>query len=111
MGAATEQNLYKNIGDSEVCTDFKMLQVKYLSFFSARRDGRYLGSLAISFMVLILTCSIAYVRSHGAKLARFTFGKLFVHEGEVISSIVAYRWGNFTKIILCSAKLIIVFIT
>jgi hypothetical protein len=43
---ATEHNLLKNIGDVEVCTDFKMLKVKVQCIFfstvgfSPRMDGR-----------------------------------------------------------------------
>jgi hypothetical protein len=45
---AIEHNLYKNIGDIYVCTDFEMLKVKVPDIFfgtegfSARRDRRYL---------------------------------------------------------------------
>ena len=44
---ATEHDLYKIIGDIDVCTEFEMLQVKVpISFlgtvgFSLRREGRY----------------------------------------------------------------------
>jgi hypothetical protein len=40
-----EHNLYKNIGDVDVCTEFEMLKVKvlYLFFFSAQWVSRYLG--------------------------------------------------------------------
>lgn len=45
---ATEHNLYKNIGDIDVCTEFEMLKVKVpITFlgtvgFSPLREGRYL---------------------------------------------------------------------
>jgi hypothetical protein len=35
-GVATEHDLYKNIGDVDVCTEFEMLKSMYLSFFSAQ---------------------------------------------------------------------------
>jgi hypothetical protein len=54
LGVAIEHNLLKIIRDIKLCTDFKILQVKVpIIFFgtpgfSARRDGRYYCSLAIS---------------------------------------------------------------
>jgi hypothetical protein len=44
---ATEHDLYKSIGDVNVCTEFEMLKVKVpINFlgtvgFSLRREGRY----------------------------------------------------------------------
>ena len=46
---ATEHDLYKNIRDIDVCTEFEMLKVKVPIIFlgtvgfSPRRDGRYVG--------------------------------------------------------------------
>jgi hypothetical protein len=45
---ATEHKLYKNIGDTDMCTNFEMLEVKvpivFLGTvgFSPPREGRYL---------------------------------------------------------------------
>jgi hypothetical protein len=33
LGVATEHDLYKNIGDVDVCTEFEMLKVKVLIIF------------------------------------------------------------------------------
>jgi len=47
---AAEHNLCRNIGDIDVCTEFKMLKVKVpINFlgtvdFSQRREGRYTES-------------------------------------------------------------------
>ncbi len=45
---ATEHNLYENIGDIDVCTEFEMLKVKVpiiflgTAGFSPLREGRYI---------------------------------------------------------------------
>jgi hypothetical protein len=47
LGVATEHDLYKSIGDVNVCTEFEMLKVKVpINFlgtvgFSLRREGPY----------------------------------------------------------------------
>jgi hypothetical protein len=38
-----ERDLYKNIGDVDVCTEFEMLKVKVPIIFSAWRVFRYIG--------------------------------------------------------------------
>jgi hypothetical protein len=51
---ATEHDLYKNIGDVDVCIEFNIFEVKVLSVFlstvgfSRRRDGRYSYDQSIS---------------------------------------------------------------
>jgi len=53
LGVAIEHDLYKNIGDIYVCTDFEMLEVEVPTIFfgtqgfSARRNGRYANTRII----------------------------------------------------------------
>jgi hypothetical protein len=39
----TEHDLYKNIGDIDVCTEFKMLKLKVPIIFLGQVVSRYLG--------------------------------------------------------------------
>lgn len=61
---ATGYDLYKNIGDIGVCTEFKMLKVKVPIFFSAQWVSRYLGRDVTAFR------SVSIVR----RQVRFIFG-------------------------------------
>jgi hypothetical protein len=42
-GVAMEHNLYKNMGDIDMCTEFDMFEVKVSVFFSVQWVSRYVG--------------------------------------------------------------------